>query len=81
MVEKVYTNRLGFDEQSENAREREHLLQILDAIKSQSLYQLSVKDELVLPIEAYKRYKKSFVENMQFDTNMIFANYSKYDES
>ena len=47
---------------------RKRLTQILDTIKSQSLDQLSVKDELALPMEAYNRYKTSYVENVQFDS-------------
>ena len=47
---------------------RKRLTQILDTIKSQSLAQLSIKEELVLPMEAYNRYKTSYVENVQFDS-------------
>ena len=56
-------------------------MQILDTIKSQSLDQLSVKDELVLPMAAYNQYKNSFLKNVQFDTNMNAANHGKYDKS
>ena len=68
VVEELYGND-RYDYQSSGVkRKREKLTQILGTIKSQSLDQLSVKDELALPMEAYNRYKTSYVENVQFDS-------------
>ena len=78
VVEELYGNN-RYDYQSRDVKmKREKLTQILDTIKSQSLDQLSIKDELVLPMEAYNRYKTSFVENVHFDTNINTAKHGKY---
>ena len=55
----------------------------MDHIRSRSLDQLSVKNELVLPMEAYNRYKTSYVENVQFDSYTDTkgnAHLCKYDD-
>ena len=66
VVEELYGNDRYDYQSSDVKRKREKLTQILDTIKSQSLDQLSVKDELAMPMEAYNRYKTSYVENVQF---------------
>ena len=40
---------------------------ILNSIKSQSMDQLSIKEELMWPMEAYNQYKRNYVKNIQFD--------------
>ena len=57
---------------------KERVVQILDSIKSQSSEskELDVKEELLLPMEAYNSYKTNYGKNIRFDP--FAENFCKY---
>ena len=51
---------------------------MLDSIKNKSFESKGVKEELLLPMEAYTAYKINFGKNIEFDPFAIAENFCKY---
>ena len=64
-----------------NPNQRIQLSEILDSIQSQSSEskQQNVKEDLVLPMEAYNLYKINYKQNIRFDPQA--ENFCKYQIS